>query len=243
MSSLLLTAPAVERLSLAEAKVFLRVVNVDDDDVISALIAASRIHIEVPTRRALVTQSWRIALDQWSADGRLAVRPALLQTITAVRAYDFEGAAHAIDLQAFVIDAGNSTAAFAPWTLAQPGRLAAGIEFDVVCGYGDAASDVPEPLRQSAGRALVRESRTRGYVCLERGGLGQGLWARLERRTFRRCRAMGDDCAHRLFRRAKFGQGGEDFGPEIGASSGLGTAHVTRHTPAILMGAILDGHL
>ncbi len=42
MSSLLLTAPAVEPLSLAEAKAFLRVENTDDDDVISALIAGSR---------------------------------------------------------------------------------------------------------------------------------------------------------------------------------------------------------
>ena len=43
MSSLLLTAPAVEPLSLAEPKAFLRVENTDDDDdVISALIAGWR---------------------------------------------------------------------------------------------------------------------------------------------------------------------------------------------------------
>lgn len=154
MSSLLLTAPAVEPLSLAEAKAFLRVEHADDDDVISALIAGSRIHIEAQTRRALVTQSWRLALDHWPADGRRAVRPAPLQEVTAVRVYDGEGVAQSLDLQAFVIDPGNSTLAFAPWALMQPGRLAAGIEFDVVCGYGDAASDVPEPLRQAI-RLLV----------------------------------------------------------------------------------------
>ena len=156
---------AVEPLSLAEAKAFLRVENSDDDDVISALIAGSRIHIEAQTRRALVTQSWRIALDQWPADGRLPVRPAPLQEVTAARVYDFQGNAQSLDLQAFVIDPGNSTLVFAPWSLAQPGRLAAGIEFDVVCGFGDAGSDVPEPLRQAirlAGRALVRESWTGG---------------------------------------------------------------------------------
>jgi uncharacterized phiE125 gp8 family phage protein len=53
MSSILLTARAVEPLSLAGAKAFLRVETSDDDDVIGALIAGSRIHVEAQTRRAL----------------------------------------------------------------------------------------------------------------------------------------------------------------------------------------------
>jgi uncharacterized phiE125 gp8 family phage protein len=154
MSSRLLNAPAVEPLSLAEAKAFLRVEHGDDDDVITALIAASRIHIEARTRQALVTQSWRIPLDQWPIDGRVAVRPAPLQTLTAARVYDDEGGTQTIDLQAFVVDSGASVLAFAPWTLPQPERLAAGIELDVTVGYGEAATDVPEPLRQAI-RLLV----------------------------------------------------------------------------------------
>jgi len=80
MSSLLLTAPAIEPLSLAEAKAFLRVETSDDDDVIGALIAGARIHVEAQTRRALITQSWRLAIDAWPDDGRLIVLPAPLQT-------------------------------------------------------------------------------------------------------------------------------------------------------------------
>lgn len=41
MPSILLTAPAAEPLSLAEAKAFLRVEHNDDDDVIGALIASA----------------------------------------------------------------------------------------------------------------------------------------------------------------------------------------------------------
>ena len=42
MSSKLLTGPAVEPLSLDEAKTFLRVEHSDDDQVIGALIASAR---------------------------------------------------------------------------------------------------------------------------------------------------------------------------------------------------------
>jgi hypothetical protein len=59
MSALLLTAPAVEPLSLTEAKAFLRVEHNDDDELIAALAAGSRIHVETQTRRALITQRWR----------------------------------------------------------------------------------------------------------------------------------------------------------------------------------------
>ncbi len=61
MSAFLLKAPAVEPLSLAEAKAFLRVETSDDDEVIGTLIAGSRIHVEAQTRRALITQNWRIS--------------------------------------------------------------------------------------------------------------------------------------------------------------------------------------
>ena len=75
MPSILLTGPAVEPVTLAEAKQFTRVEHDDDDDVIAALIAGSRIHVETQTRRALITQSWRLARDVWPGCGWLAVLP------------------------------------------------------------------------------------------------------------------------------------------------------------------------
>jgi len=164
MSSILLTAPAVEPLSLAEAKAFLRVEHNDDDDVIGALIASARIHVEAQTRRALVTQSWRLTLDAWPADGRLAVRPAPLIALTAARVYDESDNAGALDLQAFVVDTAGSQLAFAPWALAQPGRAVAGIELDVSVGYGDAVSAVPEPLRHAVRLLTAHWYENRGIT-------------------------------------------------------------------------------
>ena len=164
MSSVLLTAPAVEPLSLAETKTFLRVEHGDDDAVIAALIAGARIHVETQTRRALITQSWRRSLDCWPHNGRIDVRPAPLQTLDAARVYDPEGVAHDVDLQAFVLDSVNSLLAFAPWALPEPGRIAAGIALDVTVGYGDAAADVPEPLRLAVRILVSHWYENRGLV-------------------------------------------------------------------------------
>ena len=91
MSSILLTPPAVEPVTLADAKAYLRVDNDDDDAVISALIAGARAHVEAQTRRALITQTWRLVRDAWPGDGRIAVLPSPLQQVTAARVYRFDG--------------------------------------------------------------------------------------------------------------------------------------------------------
>jgi uncharacterized phiE125 gp8 family phage protein len=149
---------------LAEAKAFLRVEHSADDTLISALIAGARQHVEAETRRALITQTWRIVRDAWPASGRIVARPAPLQSVAAARVYDASNVAHDIDIEAFVIDGAGETLAFAPWALAAPGRSAAGIEIDVVAGYGDAASDVPEALRQAVRILLAHWYENRGVV-------------------------------------------------------------------------------
>lgn len=166
MPSILLTAPAIEPLSLDEAKAYLRVEHSDDDDVIAALSAGSRIHVEAQTRRALITQSWRMSADSWPEDGRLPVRPAPLQELTAARVYDFDGSTRDIDIQAFVLDRAASALAFAPWALPAPGRVVAGIEIDVTVGYGDAAIDVPEPLRQAIRLLVAHWYENRGLAAI-----------------------------------------------------------------------------
>ncbi len=155
MPAILLTAPAVEPLSLDDAKAFLRVEHDADDDIIAALIAGARIHVEAQTRRALITQAWRLIAR--SLAGR---RPPAGAAGAAARADRGAGLrlqqrrARRSTCRRSCPTSAASALSFVPWALPAPGRLAAGIELDVTVGYGDAASDVPEPLRQAI-RLLV----------------------------------------------------------------------------------------
>jgi uncharacterized phiE125 gp8 family phage protein len=62
MSVILLTALAVELLSLSEAMAFLRVEHNDGEDVIVALAAASRIQVEVQTVFVRCFRVWRLSM-------------------------------------------------------------------------------------------------------------------------------------------------------------------------------------
>ncbi len=156
MSAILLTPPASEPLSLAEAKLFLRIEHDADDDLLGALVVATRVHLEAQTRRALITQTWRLTRDVWPASGALPILPVPLQQVSAIGVYDSAGMLQMLDIGMFTIDTASSPArlAFARGALPAPGRPHAGIEIDVVAGYGDEADAVPEPFRQAI-RLLV----------------------------------------------------------------------------------------
>jgi len=164
MTSILLTAPAIEPVSLSEAKAFLRVETDEEDPLIAALIASARQYIETQTRLALIVQSWRLVLDSWPACGRVDVRPGPLRSVAAARVFDFEGNPHEVDLQALVPDFGASALAFIPWSVPLPARIGAGLEIDVICGYGDTEADVPDPLRQAIRLLTAHWFENRGLI-------------------------------------------------------------------------------
>lgn len=69
MPSKITSAPAGEPITLAEAKLHLRVDVTDDDALITSLISAARMAAETICRRAFVTQSWKVVIDQFPAPG------------------------------------------------------------------------------------------------------------------------------------------------------------------------------
>ena len=179
MPSILLAGPSVEPITLGDAKQFLRVQHDDDDDIITALIAGSRIHVETQTRRALITQSWRLTRDVWPKTGCLALLPVPVHTLDAARVYRSDGTALALDVAGFVLDASGAPArlSFAHGVPPAPERSVSGIELDLTCGYGDEPEDVPEPLRHAIRLLVAHWYENRGIVAAggEAAVLPQGV--------------------------------------------------------------------
>ncbi|MCC6946941.1 MAG: phage head-tail connector protein [Bradyrhizobiaceae bacterium] len=165
MPAILLTPPAGEPLSLAEAKQFLRVEHEDNDELVAALISAACNAVELATRRVLVTQTWRIVLDRWPASGRVVSPVNPLRTLEAARVFAADGTPTILDLEGFTLNTASvpGVLAFERANVSEAERAFAGIEIDVTAGYGD-AEDVPAPLVQAIRLLLARAYEHRDEV-------------------------------------------------------------------------------
>jgi uncharacterized phiE125 gp8 family phage protein len=152
MPLILTSGPAVEPVTLAEAKSHLRVDGTAEDTLIASLIVTSRLHVEAVAGLGLIAQSWSWYLDAWPRGHavKLPVHP--VQSIAAVRLYDESAAATTLDPATYFLDGVAAPPRLVrhgalPWP--RPGRVANGIEIAFIAGYGNAAADVPAPIRQA----------------------------------------------------------------------------------------------
>ncbi len=100
----LVTAPALEPVTLDEAKAHLKIDVSDDDALITTLIAAARARAEWHTGRAFVTQGWRLWLDAWPCEPVEIPLPPL-QSVSAVTVYARDDSAAVLDASAYQIAA------------------------------------------------------------------------------------------------------------------------------------------
>lgn len=152
MGLVMTSAPALEPLTVAEAKAHVRVDGSAEDTLIGSLILTSRLHIEAALGLALITQSWRLRLDRWPERGEVELPIAPVQAVTAVRVLDGDGAGQTVSPESYVVDADGAScpARIVPrgaWPI--PGRRTGGIEIDFSAGFGDGAADVPGPVRHA----------------------------------------------------------------------------------------------
>lgn len=182
------TAPAVEPVTEAELRTFLReeVAGLPDADALD-LIQEARQYIEQMAGIAMITQSWRLALDAWPSAGEawwggvreiavseirmgatagdVSLPQFPLQSVTSVTTYSEDSTATVVSLDTFDVDTyrtpGRMTLRFGKtWPVATRANNA--IEIVYVAGYGDTAADVPAPLKRAV-------KQMAGYLYAHRG--------------------------------------------------------------------------
>ena len=148
MSLSLITPPTVEPVSLAEAKLHLRVDFDDDDALIESLISAARVAAETLTGRQICTARWMRTLDGFPCSSLLLHR-CPVQSVVEISYQDQLGQWQTVDPSIYVSDLTSEPARITPrfgntWpiTLSQIGVVR--VVFDA--GYGT-PSDVPEGLK------------------------------------------------------------------------------------------------
>lgn len=145
--------PSVEPLSLAEAKLHLRVDITDDDALISALITSVRQYAETITRRAFIQQTWQYVIDSFPGPtltgvpwGKTFTLPAhaieieksRVQQVTAINYLDMSGNPQVMPATQYIVDYSSEPCRITPvfgqiWPIPMPQIGAVNVQF--VAGY------------------------------------------------------------------------------------------------------------
>lgn len=151
MALRLVVPPSTEPLTVDEAKAHLRVTHAEEDLLIASYVEAARQRCETFQRRAYVTQTWELTLDEFPPGAILLPRPPI-QSVESVKYTDETGTVQTLDERAYVVDTDSEPGrivpaygTFWPFTLCTPGA----VRVRFVAGYGDGAADVPEVVRMA----------------------------------------------------------------------------------------------
>lgn len=148
MTQRLITPPAVEPVSIETMKAFLRVDSSTDDALITSLIKAARERGEEISRRAFITQTWEVTIEEWPDELEMELPRPPLQSITSIKYIDLEDVEHTVDPALYYAVTKNEPAEVVFKNI--PGyslRREGAITIQFIAGYGNAGTDVPERIK------------------------------------------------------------------------------------------------
>lgn len=140
-------APAEEPVTVAEVMAFIRS-DTSEESALNMFIKSARASAESITRRAIITQTLDLYLDQFPYGDIILPRPKV-QSVTAITYVDSDGVTQTLSTDNYVLD-----------TVSEPGRVALAYDYSwptarnqnnsikvrYVAGYGLAAS-VPDGIK------------------------------------------------------------------------------------------------
>ena len=165
MAYQVVTAPSIEPLTLAEAKLHLRVDFTDDDALITMLIAAARQYAEQKTARSFITTVWKYVADSFPGVGVMGVpwgreyshpgnaillEKGQVQSIDSIQYLDMSGTLQTVATSLYTSDLTGPLARIAPkfgqiWPIPLPQIGAVTVNF--TAGYGATTASVPEGIK------------------------------------------------------------------------------------------------
>lgn len=144
-----------EPVTLAEAKTHLRVDTTADDSLIEGLIAAARQWVEHYTRRALITQTWAASLHRFPHQEcePILLPHSPLQSVDSIEYLDLSGASTTWAASKYQVDDVSEPPRILPVEAedypSEQDDTFNTVTITFTAGYGDAESDVPQPIRQA----------------------------------------------------------------------------------------------
>lgn len=156
-------SPAVDPVSTAEAKAWLRVDYDHEDTLIAALIKSAITSAELFTGRSIMSQSYRLNMDAFPEVIQLPKAP--LVSVTNVKYIDEAGTLQTLSDSLYEVDAASYPARIVPaysqsWPTHRLTINSVRVEF--VAGYGETADDVPQAIKDAILVSVVDRFENRG---------------------------------------------------------------------------------
>jgi uncharacterized phiE125 gp8 family phage protein len=151
MALVMTSGPAIEPVTIADAKAHMRIDTAAEDVLIGSLILTSRLHVEAALSVAMITQMWTLVIDRWPGGDTVDIPLSPLQAVPAVRVKNASGVGIVVPSTNYLIDIASRPPRLV-WNQAwrpDPGVAVNGIEIDLTAGFGNDASSVPAPLKHA----------------------------------------------------------------------------------------------